>query len=291
VSHQDPLAIDRKAAPFDKYKGVRRLEPGRSGHESRSHVRHHLYVGTGRDNPVQVLIKVTSKPGLVYERDLDNEIATLQRINDGLPDSHHFPFVYEHGYLDDGRRYLVMSLFDEFPLSTMVDTEPDPSHLVTHLIAAIAIARPLVDMHGLGIFHVDLNPMNILYRVERRRPVVRLIDFESSYDSSRHGHGAFYSPPTTPGYTAPEVTRQPPDARSDVFSLGAVLHTLLTGDLWVGQEAIAPRVAADETLDDELRDALLKAVALNPARRHVSVDRFRQALEAYLERIWPGRSW
>jgi serine/threonine protein kinase len=287
----DSLAIDRKAAPFDKYKGLRWLAADRSGRDSPEHGRHQLYVGTGKDNPVHVLIKVTSRPGLVYERDLANEIATLETINRELPDSRAFPFVHEHGRLADGRLFLVMSLFDEFPLATIVGEDPATDRLVAHLMTVIEVTRHIADLHELGVFHVDLNPMNILYRTERGRPVVRVIDFESSYDRARHAGGAFYSPPTTPGYTAPEVARQAPDARADVFSLGAVLHTLLSGDLWVGQERLAPRIKADDTLDEELRQAMLKAVALDPAKRFRSMVEFEQALMSYLERIWPGRSW
>jgi serine/threonine protein kinase len=291
VPGQDPIAIDRRTPPFDRYKGIRWLAPDRSGRHSHVHGRHQLYVATAKDNPVHVLIKVTSKPGLVYERDLGNEIATLDTINRELPDSRHFPLVYEHGHLPDGRLFLIMSLFDEFPLATTVSAERAASRLVTHLMAAIETARALAEIHAIAIFHVDLNPMNILYRTERGRPVIRIIDFESSYERARHAHGVFYSPPTTPGYTAPEVTRQPPDGRADVFSLGAVLHTLLAGDLWVGQESLGPSIAADETLDEELREVLLRAVALDPADRFPSIRRFQRALEVYLEHIWPGRSW
>jgi serine/threonine protein kinase len=291
VPSQNPIAIDRTSAPFDRYRGIRWLAPARSGHDSHEHARHQLYVGTGKDNPVHVLIKVTSKPGLVYERDLGNEIATLDTINRDLPASRYFPFVYEHGHLDDGRLYLIMSLFDEFPLATIVNTEPVGGRLVAHLMTTIAVARALAEIHTLDIFHVDLNPMNILYRTERGLPVIRIVDFESSYERSRHTKGTFYNPPTTPGYTAPEVARQAPDARSDVFSLGAVLHTLLAGDLWVAPKHLAARIESDDTLDAELREALLTAVALDPADRYRSVTAFRLALEVYLERIWPGRAW
>lgn len=288
---QDPVAIDRKAPPFDKYKGVGWLAPARSGRHAHEQGRHQLYVGTGRDNPVRVLIKVTSKAGLVYERDLGNEIATLETINRELPDSRYFPFAYEHGHLDDGRLYLVMSLFDEFPLATTVGAERVDDRLVAHLMTAIEVARALAEIHRIDIFHVDLNPMNILYRTERGRPIIRIIDFESSYEQTRHAKDALYNPPTTPGYTAPEVTRQAPDARSDLYSLGAVLYTLVAGDLWVRRGSLARRVEADAELDAELRQTLLKAVAPAPADRYRSVTDFRLALATYLERIWPGRSW
>ena len=287
----DPIAIDRRVPPFDQYTSIRWLAPVRSGHESHAHVRHQLYVARGRKNPVDVLIKLTSKPGLVYEQDLSNEISTLSTIGRELPDSRYFPFLVDHGRLNDGRVYLIMSLFDELPLATIVGAERMPHRLVGHLMTAIEVARALSEIHRLEIFHVDLNPMNILHRAVRGRPVIRLVDFESSYESARHRAGTFYNPPTTPGYTAPEVSHQAPDARSDLFSLGAVLHTLLAGNLWVAGETLVSRIEADDTLDVELRKALRAAVDPDPAKRHPSVAAFQADLIAYLEQIWPGRSW
>ena len=130
-----------------------------------------------------------------------------------------------------------------------------------------------------------------IFRVEKGRPIVRIVDFESSYDVARHSSGEFYSPPTTTGYSAPEVSQQPPNARADVFSLGAVVYTMLAGYHWAASGEPRTRIEADRNLDPELRDILLKAVAPGPDERHESADHFGAALAAYLERIWPGRTW
>lgn len=285
------LGIDGTSPPFDRFKSIQRLAPARSGHRSTEHARHQLYVGREKQNPVNVLIKVTSKPGLVYERDLTNEISSLSTINRELPDSRNFPIVQDHGHLTDGRCYLVTSLFDEFPLATTIGADRVPEKLVAHVRLAIEIARVLLDLHHLEIFHVDLNPMNVLYRPGHGRPVVRIVDFESSYERARHSRGESYNPPTTPGYSAPEVTHQAPDARSDLFSLGAVLYTTLAGHRWTDQEGVSARVEADPDIDGELKDALLAAVDPVPDRRYPSVQEFQAALGVYLERIWPGRLW
>jgi serine/threonine protein kinase len=166
-----------------------------------------------------------------------------------------------------------------------------PGRLVANLRIAIEVSRALDELHRLDIFHVDLNPMNVLHRSTSDRPVIRIIDFESSYERRRHQSGVPYSPPTTPGYSAPEVTRQAPDARADVYSLGAVLYTLLGG--FQRSPVIPPRqrVTSDRTLDPELRDALLTAVDPDPDRRFTSILAFQAALGSYLEGIWPGRQW
>ncbi|MGC4085553.1 MAG: lipopolysaccharide kinase InaA family protein [Vicinamibacterales bacterium] len=138
----------------------------------------------------------------------------------------------EHGRLKDGRVYLITSLFDELPLATIIDAERAPSRLVGHIRTTIEIARVLADLHWLPIYHVDLNPMNILYRSEKGMPIIRIVDFESSYEPARHANGRFYDPPTTPHFSAPEVSKQPPDARADIYSLGAVLYMTITGYGW-----------------------------------------------------------
>lgn len=286
-----PLTIDPGSPPFDRYKGLRWLAPERSGHEPNDRGRHHLFIARERHNPVNVLIKVTSKPGLVYEQDLENEFRSLSTLNQRLPRSGYFPFVHDQGRLHDGRRFLVTSLFDEFPLATVIATAPEPALLVRDLRIGIEIARALAELHSVDIVHVDLNPMNVLYRTGTDRPVIRIVDFESSYERRRHATGGPYNPPTTAGYSAPEVGHQAPDARADVFSLGAVLYTLLAGyHRWPGTD-VRGRVEAETALDADLKTALLQALDPDPDRRFQSISRFEAALGAYLERIWPGRAW
>jgi serine/threonine protein kinase len=197
----------------------------------------------------------------------------------------------EHGRLRDGRVYLTMSCFDEWPLATTIDSERIPARQVAHLRTTIEAAKALAELHGLKIWHVDLNPMNILCRWEGGKPVLRIIDFESSYEAARHSRGVFYNPPTTSGYSAPELSRQAPDARSDLFSLGAVLYTMLAGQEWAWATDVARCVDADPDVAPELKEILLTAVDADPDRRYPSIVEMRAALAEYLERIWPGRSW
>jgi len=286
TSKTDPLGIDRHSPPLDQFSSVQWLASDRRGHSSTWHARHHLYVGRHRQRRVNLLVKVTAKPGLVYEQNLDNEIAALTTINRELPDSPYFPFLEEHGRMQDGRLYLIMSLFDELPLAASIGPERLPRRLVTHLRAAFEVAGALMELHRIGIFHVDLNPMNILYRTERDRPIIRIVDFESSYEVTRHAAGIFYNPPTSPGFTAPEIPARPPDARSDLFSLGAVLYTLLAGFEWTWSGNAHAAVQADSEIDAELKSILLAAVDLDPERRYPSVAEFQVALGGYLARIF-----
>ncbi len=282
--------LDLKLPPFDQLKGVRRLAANRRGAAS-DHARHLLFAAQDKRSGASVLIKLTSKPGLFYQQNLANEIASLTTINRELPDSRYFPVVKAHGSLRDGRAYLISSLFDELPLAATIGTERRPDKMVAHLRTTLEVAAALTELHRLPIFHVDLNPMNILHRTEKGRPIIRIVDFESSYDRSRHSTGVFYDPPTTPGYSAPELTHQPPDARADLFSLGAVLYTMIAGFGWTWESEVAAAVDADTELDAELKRIIRMSVHTNPEKRQASIDVFRSALAAYLEGIWPGRAW
>jgi serine/threonine protein kinase len=286
----DELDRQLHAPPFTRFANLQRLGQGRSGHASVEHVRHQLYVGRDTETRANALIKITTKPGLVFQQNLMNEIAALSTINRELPQSRYFPLLWDHGRLPGGRVFLIMSLFDEWPLATTIGPERRPSGLVGHLRTSIEVATALAELHRIGVFHVDLNPMNILYRLETGRPVIRVVDFESAYVVARHSGGEFYNPPTTAGFCAPELRDRAPDSRADVFSLGAVLYTLLAGYDWTWEGELASHIAADTAIDADLRTVLLTAVAREVDARYRSIDQMRAALAAYLESIWPGRS-
>ena len=189
----------------------------------------------------------------------------------------------------DGRVFIIASFFPEFPLATAIGKERISGKTVAYLRTAMEIAKALAQLHGLRIYHVDLNPMNVLLRLEHGRPIVRIIDFESSYEWSAHSTGTFYNPPNTPGYSAPEISQQAPDARSDIFSLGAVLYTMLAGYQWTWATDVWKCVNSDQELDPDLKAILLKTVDLDPGNRYPTTDDFRSDIAAHLEKIWPGR--
>jgi serine/threonine protein kinase len=283
------IDLDPKSPPFDQFKGLQLLATDRRGHVSFETARHHLYVGTDKQTNTGVLIKVTSRPGLVYQDNLNNEIASLETINRSLPESRYFPVIKEHGKLRDGRVFIIASFFVELPLATAIGKEPNPARTVAYIRTAMEIARALGELHGLKIYHVDLNPMNVLLRLEHGKPTVRIVDFESSYEWGRHSTGVFYNPPNTPGYSAPEISRQAPDARADVFSLGAVFYTMLAGYQWTWEGDVGKCVEADRDIDPDLKRIVLTAVDHNPDNRYPSMADLHTNLAAHLEKIWPGR--
>ncbi len=69
------------SAQFERFASIQRLGTDRSGHASAEHGRHQLYVGRDKRTRADALIKVITKPGLIYEHNLTNEISTLSTIN------------------------------------------------------------------------------------------------------------------------------------------------------------------------------------------------------------------
>jgi serine/threonine protein kinase len=290
MSSSTPIDIDSTSPPFDQLRSIQWLASARSGHASAEHARHQLYVARHKRSRANVLVKIASKPGLVYEQELTNEIDSLSTVNRELPDSRYFPLLFEHGRLHDSRIYLIMSLFDEWPLATTISADRTPVSEAAHIRTMIEVGKALIELHGLKMFHVDLNPMNILGRWLGGKPVIRIVDFESSYEVARHSSGVFYNPPTTSAFCAPELSLRAPDARSDLFSLGTVLYTMLAGYDWTWAADVARSARADPNVSPELKEIVLTSVDADPDKRYPSVVEWRAALAAYFERIWPGRS-
>src|SRR5262245_7302816 len=182
VAGRDVIPAELQSPQLKRLRNVQRLGTERSGHASVDHVRHQLYVGRDSETNGRALLKVTTRPGIVYEQNLVNEAAILSTINNELPTSRHFPLLLDHGRVRDGRMFVLMSFFDEWPLATTIGEERRPDRLVSYLRTSLAVGAALAALHRIGIVHVDLNPMNILYRADRGTPIIRIVDFESAYE-------------------------------------------------------------------------------------------------------------
>jgi TolB-like protein/predicted Ser/Thr protein kinase len=125
---------------------------------------------------------------------------------------------------DIGPDYLVMEYVEGKPLRG-----PLPPEEAARLAGQIAEA--LEEAHAKGILHRDLKPDNILVTSAG----VKLLDFglaklmaTADPDATKTLDGAVMG---TPAYMSPEQAQAKPlDARSDVFSFGAVLYELLRGE-------------------------------------------------------------
>ena len=145
------------------------------------------------------------------------------------------------------------------------------------------IAAAVQHAHQRLVVHRDLKPRNVLVRADGEP---RLLDFGVAklVDLGADTGGRDTSTRVwTPGYASPEQRRGAAVTTvTDVFSLGIMLRELLTGDrsehaaaqgLPDGFEALAP--------DADLRGAITKASAEDPAQRYASVEALRDDLRRY----------
>jgi eukaryotic-like serine/threonine-protein kinase len=135
---------------------------------------------------------------------------------------------------DIGPNYLVMEYVDGLPVFTR-GQEPISEDRARRL--ALQIASAMEAAHAKGIIHRDLKPANILVTAEG---VVKLLDFglaKRSVDGRPPDDVTATLDLTqagmilgTPAYMSPEQAEgKPVDARSDIFSFGAVLYEMLSG--------------------------------------------------------------
>ena len=117
--------------------------------------------------------------------------------------------------------YYVMEYLENGSLAAKLSTGP----LTTTDSVRIAtrICQALVHAHGSGILHCDLKPANILLDQDFEP---RLCDFGQSRLADEHSHSL-----GTLFYMAPEQAdlKAVPDARWDVYALGALIYNMLTG--------------------------------------------------------------
>ncbi|MBB5076733.1 serine/threonine-protein kinase [Nonomuraea endophytica] len=125
------------------------------------------------------------------------------------------------------------------------------------------VADALVCLHAEGIVHGDIKPGNVVVTGDG---TVKLADFGAAY---RVGGNETITPNSaisyTPDYAAPEVILGRLERGSDVFSLGAMLHALVTGSPPERGPSGRVLLTADlGVLDDVLRAMLAKEPGLRP---------------------------
>jgi serine/threonine protein kinase len=149
------------------------------------------------------------------------------------------------------------------------------------------ICQGMAHAHENGILHRDIKPANILLDAHLQP---KIGDFGLARPiESKVGEGeAIYG---TPGYTAPEVLDAPHtmDQRADIFSLGVLLHELLTGLL----PSADPRPPSVISKCDPRFDAVVrKATQPDPLQRYQSAEEIAEALQKIASSMGsrPGRT-
>jgi serine/threonine-protein kinase len=189
---------------------------------------------------------------------------------------------------EEASSFLVM---ERLPGNTLRDEivarGPLPTPRVLGVMAETLGA--LAAAHKFGVLHRDIKPSNILLQEDGH---TKISDFgiAKSFDL-----GTDLDRPTddmtltgvvlgTPGYLAPERrSGQPATVQSDLYSVGAVMVEMLTG------QRDAPGTAATEALPPSLRDVARRALAPDPRERFASAAEMLQTLSTRAPASTPTR--
>jgi serine/threonine-protein kinase len=188
------------------------------------------------------------------------------------------------------RPYLVLEKSEGVPLSSLLQ-EGRPLPVAEAVRIAAQILRALEYLHANRVIHRDLKPANVMVLPDGS---IRVLDL----GAAKGGEGpdlegvAFGQSLGTPDYMPPEqVEGQGGDARSDLYSLGAVLYEMLTGfppfqgdDVFTVMHA---RVSGDPVgprqlnlgLTPQIEEILLHALERRPEDRYASAGDFLRDLE------------
>jgi hypothetical protein len=168
--------------------------------------------------------------------------------------------VHEIGETGDGSVYVVLEDLAGELLWDLLDARGAlPVQEAVDL--CLQAAAGLQAAHHAGLVHGNLSPLTVLVTQQSKgRSRVKLIRFRP------------HESEVSPEYASPErLAGRTPDERSDVFSLGAVLHHLLTG--------APPGFGGDGSLPQAMGAVIRRALDPVPAQRYQTISGFAAAVE------------
>jgi eukaryotic-like serine/threonine-protein kinase len=212
----------------------------------------------------------------------------------------------------DGTLFLTMELVDGKPLSDLIPRNGLP--VSTALKIAIGVSDAMAAAQQRGITHRDLKPANVMMTSDGRVKVLdfgvaKLRDLEvaaAAEDLTRApthqltGEGKIIG---TIAYMSPEQAEgKAVDPRSDIFSLGVLLHEMVTGDRpfkgdtnvsiisSILKDTPAPVTDINPALPADLARIVRRCLAKDPGRRYQSAADLRNELEDLKQDVESGVS-
>jgi protein kinase-like protein len=256
----------------------------------------------GRSVAIKVL-RVGSDPELLHR--LDREARAASALNH--PNIVH---IYDVGEAanEAGAHYVVMELVEGETLRRRM--RPGPLPMVELIDLGAQLADGLAKAHRAGIVHRDLKPENVMVTPDG---VLKILDFglakvvsapldglEGSATLSRHGTQAGMLLGTLEYMSPEQASGRPLDHRTDQFSLGLILHEMVTGRSPFRRDTPAQVLAAVIERDPEplgrlrgevpaaLEALVLRCLQKDPARRYARTDEIAAELSALAGRARAG---
>jgi serine/threonine-protein kinase len=204
--------------------------------------------------------------------------------------------IYDYGRTADGTFYYVMEYLPGHNVGELV-AEYGPMRPARALYLMDQVCAALAEAHGIGLVHRDIKPANIFCAYRGGVfDVAKLLDFglakptvevngeaQLTMEGTVTGSPLFMSPEQASG-------EDNVDGRSDIYSLGAVMYYLLTGQppfmsdnplkvliAHASEEVVPPRQINPE-LPVELEEIVLRCLEKDPDHRFQDVAELRRAL-------------
>lgn len=229
-----------------------------------------------------VAIKEMSRAGLTPTSVQEAEEA-FEREACILADLQHpnLPRIYDY-FTENERSYLVMDFIEGETLETYLERahgKPLPLDQVLNWGEQLCAVLNYLHTHEPPIIFRDLKPSNVMISEKGEQSYVYLIDFGiarifkpgQSHDTVALG---------SPGYAAPEqYGKAQSTPRSDIYSLGALLHSLLTGvDPSEQPFFFRPASELNPAVPRELEQLLQRMLNMNSDQRPASAQEVAQVL-------------
>jgi serine/threonine protein kinase/tetratricopeptide (TPR) repeat protein len=247
----------------------------------------------GRPAALKLLV-----PQLAEDREARDRFIHEARAASAL-DHPNICTIYDIGETDDGRVFLAMAWYDGESLRATLDRGPLP--VQTAIDYAAQITRALVAAHEAGIVHRDVKPANLMVTADG---LIKLLDFGVAKLAGQPGVTQPGTHVGTAAYMSPEQARgEPVDQRTDIWSLGVVLHEMIAGErpFRGGSEPAvvrsilddppAPLTAPDGAVPDDLARLAGACLEKDPARRPASAAKLLHALQALRPGDAPPAVW
>ena len=203
--------------------------------------------------------------------------------------------VYDYGRTPEGIFYYAMEYLQGLTINELVKRYgPQPEGRVISILRQVC--GSLTEAHAIGLVHRDVKPANI-YLTQRGgvTDFVKVLDFGLVKSLAAEGLELTMSEATlgTPLYMSPEAVEHPiaVDARSDLYSLGAVGYFLITGQplfnwLTLGEVLLhqvkdlpmRPSERLGKPVSPDLEELLMRCLAKDPASRPANARELDDAL-------------
>jgi serine/threonine-protein kinase len=195
----------------------------------------------------------------------------------------------------DGRPFIVTELLQGKDFAEYL-IEVGKLPVARGVRIGLQIAQALAAAHALQIIHRDIKPENVFLTGDLEAPVAKVLDFGMSRLERREGKvltqaGAVVG---TPAFMPPEQARgDRVDHRADVYAVGALLYTALTGQRPFERESAAETLLAvlaseprrprelDPAIPEELERVILRAMAREPDDRYATMEELARALSRW----------